>query len=129
MASLLIENLEKMLAAGRDGAMLRFGLGNAYLGAQQPEKAAEHLRQAVALDPGYSAAWKLLGKALAESGRLPEAREAYRQGIAAAEKKGDIQAAKEMKVFAKRIDKQLAAQEMPGPPLADRDASGMEGQQ
>ena len=58
--------------------------------------------------PRYSAAWKVLGKALHESGALTEAREAYREGIAAAEARGDIQAAKEMTVFARRIDKQLA---------------------
>ena len=61
-------------------------------------------------DPRYSAAWKLLGKAQSEAGALVEARETFRQGIAAAEATGDIQAAKEMTVFAKRIDKQLAAE-------------------
>ena len=57
----------------------------------------------------YSAAWKLLGRALSDDGRAPEALEAYRSGIAAAEKKGDKQAGKEMAVFAKRIEKVLAA--------------------
>jgi hypothetical protein len=30
MSSVQIQNLEKLLAAGKDGALLRFGLGNAY---------------------------------------------------------------------------------------------------
>ena len=64
----------------------------------------------MAFDPRYSAAWKLLGKAESEAGLLIEARATYRQGIAAAEARGDIQAAKEMTVFAKRIDKQLAVE-------------------
>lgn len=99
----LIENFEKLLAAGTDNAMLRFGLGNAYLGAGQPAAAAEHLARAVTHDPAYSAAWKLYGKALAELGRVDAARDAYERGIAAAEARGDVQAAKEMRVFRKRL--------------------------
>lgn len=100
----IVENLEAMLAAGKEDALLRFSLGNAYL-KEQPALAAEHLGRAVALDPGYSAAWKIYGKALAADGREDEAKDAYRSGIAAAERKGDIQAAKEMKVFLRRLEK------------------------
>ena len=101
------EALEKLLAAGRDNALLRFGLGNAYLAQGAHDEAIVHLRHALAFDPGYSAAWKLLGRALALAGRQAEALEAYRSGMAAAEKKGDKQALKEMQVFARRIEKQL----------------------
>jgi len=99
----LTENLEKMLAAGTDNALLRFGLGNAYLHANDPERAVGHLRRAVEHDPGYSAAWKLLGKALTQLERLEEAATAYEAGIRQAEAKGDLQAAKEMRVFLKRL--------------------------
>ncbi|MDX1434717.1 MAG: tetratricopeptide repeat protein [Gammaproteobacteria bacterium] len=101
----LIERFEAMLAEGKDSAMLRFGLGNAYLGEQRPEEAAKHLAAALELDPEYSAAWKLYGKALAASGRDDEAREAYRSGIAAAERRGDVQAAREMRVFLRRLER------------------------
>jgi len=94
-----------MLAAGTDNALLRFGLGNAYLGRREFEKAAQHLRAAVEQDPHYSAAWKLLGKALAEAGRIQEAVTAYEQGMAVAQAKGDLQAAKEMGVFLRRLQK------------------------
>lgn len=105
----LIGNLEKLLDTPRDGALLRFSLGNEYLKAGDVSKAAVYLRDAVEKDPGYSAAWKLLGKALTETGKAAEALEAYRSGIAAAHKKGDKQAEKEMTVFARRIEKSLAA--------------------
>jgi cytochrome c-type biogenesis protein CcmH/NrfG len=59
-------------------------------------------------DGDYSAAWKLLGKALAESGDADGAAAAYRNGIAAAERRGDKQAAKEMTVFLRRLDKPAA---------------------
>ena len=103
------ERFEALLASGKDGALLRFGLGMHYLKAGDAERAAQHLRRAVEQDPTYSAAWKLLGKALADSGANAEAMEAYRSGIAAAEARGDKQAAKEMTVFLRRLEKTPSA--------------------
>ncbi len=101
----IIDNLEAMLARGQDTALLRYSLGGEYLKVDQFDKAAEHLRQAVAKDPKYSAAWKLLGKALADAGNKDEAIKAYEDGIKVAEEKGDKQAAKEMTVFLRRLQK------------------------
>lgn len=98
-----VDNLEAMLARGQDSALLRYGLGGEYLKTGESEKAIEHLRQAVTLDPTYSAAWKLLGKALAKSGRADEAVKAYEDGIRVAEARGDKQTVKEMAVFLKRL--------------------------
>lgn len=101
----MIEKLEALLAAGQDSAMLRFGLGNAYLRQGDYPRAAQHLRQAVSLNPRYSAAWKGYGKALAELGRIEEASAAYQSGIAAAQQNGDVQSAREMTVFLRRLTK------------------------
>lgn len=101
----MIEKLEAMLGSGQDSALLRFSLGTAYLKQQNIEQATLHLEQAVRQDPEYSAAWKAYGKALAGLGRMDAARQAYQAGIAVAEKNGDIQAVKEMRVFLKRIQK------------------------
>jgi Tfp pilus assembly protein PilF len=103
--SKLIENLNKMLMQGRDSALLRYGLGTEYLKQGEARTAVIHLREAVRMDPRYSAAWKMLGQALADTGADLEAAEAYREGISAAEARGDIQAAKEMRVFLKRIER------------------------
>jgi Tfp pilus assembly protein PilF len=100
-----IESLESLLARGQDSALLRFGLAQEYLKRNQLGKAVEHLRQAVGKDAGYSAAWKLLGKALADAGYTDDARRAYESGIRAAQEKGDVQAAKEMGVFLKKLSK------------------------
>jgi len=97
-----IENLEKLLAKGPDSPLLRFSLGNAYL-AGDPEKAAEHFKAALALDPSYVAAWKLLGQALVACGNPEEAKAVYSEGIVTAEVSGQVQAAKEMRVFLKRL--------------------------
>jgi len=105
MAVSPLPGLLKILAAGRDDALLRFSLGNEYLKAGDAREAAEHLRAALRHDPNYSAAWKLLGKALEESSADDEALAAYREGIRVAEGKGDKQAAKEMTVFARRLER------------------------
>lgn len=103
----IIANLEGLLAKGQDTALLRFSLGGAYFKQGDFARAAEHLAAAVAMDPQYSAAWKLYGRALADSGRPQQALEAFDRGIEVAEDKGDIQAAKEMRVFRKRAHKAL----------------------
>ncbi len=101
----IIANFEAMLAKGQDNVMLRFGLGNAYLKEKEFVTAAMHFAKALEFDPNYSAAWKGYGKALAENKQIQEAIDVYTQGIAVAEKKGDKQAAKEMTVFLKRLQK------------------------
>jgi Tfp pilus assembly protein PilF len=100
-----VQRFEALLAAGKDNALLRFSLGMQYLNAKQAAQAEQHLRRAVAMDPAYSAAWKLLGRALEQQERTADAIDAYRHGIEAAEKRGDKQAAKEMGVFLRRLEK------------------------
>jgi predicted Zn-dependent protease len=109
MTSSTLANLLKLVGTARDGALLRFSLGNEYLKSGQPEQAVLQFQAAVERDSGYSAAWKLLGKSLRELGRKNEALQAWRSGIAAAEAKGDKQAGKEMAVFVKRLEKELSA--------------------
>ena len=99
------EALEKMLTKGMDNALLRFGLGKAHLDGGNAVQAAEHLQRCVEFDPGYSAAWKLLGKALQAEGNTEAARQAWQQGLKAAQAKGDKQAEKEMSVFLRKLDK------------------------
>ena len=105
----MIDNFEKMLAAGQDSALLRYSLGTAYQKAGEPERALDHLASAAEQDPGYSAAWKIYGKLLVEVERLDEAISAFETGISVADEKGDVQAAKEMRVFLKRANKAKTA--------------------
>jgi len=101
----MISELEKLLGTPRDGALLRYSLGLEHAKAGNSARAIEYLRDAVARDPLYSAAWKALGKALSDVSPH-EALVAYEQGIAAAQQRGDRQAEKEMTVFAKRLRKE-----------------------
>ena len=107
----MLESLEKMLAKGVDNSLLRFGLGDACLKDGDAAQAALHLAQATVQQPGYSAAWKLLGKALHQLGRQDEAQAAWTTGVTVAQQQGDLQAVKEMMVFLKRLQKQQQAAE------------------
>ncbi|HUW97905.1 MAG TPA: hypothetical protein VMV40_03545 [Acidiferrobacter sp.] len=100
-----IKSMENMLARGQDSLLLRFGLGGEYLRGEDYERAIIHLRAALAFNPRHTAAWKLLGAALTGSGQIAAAQTAYEEGIKAAEAAGHIQAAKEMRVFLKRLTK------------------------
>ena len=100
-----LQSFERMLAAGRDSALLRYSIGNEHAKAAQWAQAAAALERAVTLDPTYTAAWKLYAKALAQAGRSADALDAYRRGIVVARQKGDRQAEKEMTVFARRLEK------------------------
>ncbi len=95
--------LEKLLAGGQDNALLRYTLGSLCLKERDFRSAAEHLERALQMDGQHSASWKLYGKALTGLERSQEAIAAYDKGIAVAESKGDVQAAKEMRVFRKRL--------------------------
>lgn len=106
--SAALRNFERMLASGRDSALLRYSIGNEYAKANEWPAAIDALAEAVALDPTYTAAWKLYAKALDQAGRRAEALDAYRRGIVIARQKGDRQAEKEMTVFARRIERALA---------------------
>lgn len=101
-----IERLEQLLANGRDDQLLRFSLGSDCLQAGRFNEAIEHLSKAVVHNQNYSAAYKLLGKAHAENSDITSAKVAYKEGIESAERAGDKQAAKEMRVFLRRLEKE-----------------------
>jgi predicted Zn-dependent protease len=101
----LTANLEALLAKGGDSPALRFALATRYLDAGDAAAAVRHATAALALDAEYSAAWKLLGRAQEASGDFAAAAATYRRGIEVADRRGDRQAAKDMRVFHKRLEK------------------------
>jgi len=109
-----VAKLEALLAKGPETALLRYSLGNEYLKLGDLDRAIAHLAAATRLDPRYSAAWKLHGKALQAAQRPAEAIAVLAQGLQIAEERGDIQAAKEMRVFHRRALKELEAAPLTG---------------
>ncbi len=101
----LRENLQRMLERGQDSPLLRFALGQECLKGGDLVAAVDHLRQAVDQNPRYSAAWRALGQAHERAGSPDRAAEVYERGIVAAREAGDVQAAKEMTVFLRRLRK------------------------
>jgi len=102
----VLDRLEALLAAGQDTPALRFALASGYLRAGDAERAIEHAGFAVAQEPNYSAAWRLLGQAEVLAGRHADAALSFERGIAVARAAGDRQVEKEMQVFLRRLEKQ-----------------------
>jgi uncharacterized protein HemY len=100
--------LEQMLAQGNDSSLLRYTLGSACLKEGLLEQAVEHIEAAIGQDAEHSASWKAYGKALTRLSHIEEAITAYERGISVADERGDVQAAKEMKVFLKRLKQDTA---------------------
>lgn len=105
MSAALIASLRQQGDGPRDGALLRFSLGNALHADGELLTAIDELRRALTFDPDYSAAWKLLGKLCLETDQPDAAADAWRKGIDAAARRGDKQAEKEMVVFLRRLHK------------------------
>ncbi|MEF8792373.1 tetratricopeptide repeat protein [Thiohalorhabdus sp.] len=95
----------KMLDSGQDGPLLRYSIGLELLYADRPSEALPHLQECLSQSPDYSAAYKALAQAQDEIGDPEACRETLDTGIDRAEANGDRQAAKEMAVFRKRLDK------------------------
>ena len=108
MDSETLAKLRKQVGGPRDGALLRASIGNSLLASNDVEEAAPEFRAALGFDVNYSAAWKMLGRALTEANDPAGAIEAYERGIAVANQRGDNQAAKEMQVFLRRLQKSQA---------------------
>ncbi|MFK2878131.1 hypothetical protein [Rhodanobacter hydrolyticus] len=103
----LIASLRSQCNGPRDGALLRYALGDALLDMGDAAGAAAEFRHALRFDARYSAAWKLLGKACLSLDDRAGAAEAWRHGIAVAQARGDKQAEKEMAVFLRRAEREM----------------------
>ena len=101
----MLDKLEAMLAGGQDSASLRFALATGYFRQGDTERAIEHARVAVTVEPDYSAAWRLLGQAQAAAGLSADAAASFERGIQVAKQAGDRQVEKEMQVFLRRLAK------------------------
>jgi len=100
-----IQQLENLVKQNPQNALMHYTLGIEYLRKGKKRKAINILKKTIAIDREYSAAYRELGKALVESNMKPEAVDIFNKGIAVAEERGDIQTAREMQVFLKRISK------------------------
>lgn len=101
----ITEGLEAKLKNDEDSPLLRFGLGSAYFHGKEYDKAIVHLEVCIIQDPSYSAAYKLLGRSLAETGAFDKARSVFETGLQIASAKGDKQVEREINSFLRKLDK------------------------
>lgn len=88
MAESRIEVFRKMLAADAANTAVRFGLANELLKLERFEEAAAELQMYLQQANDQGNAYGKLAQALERLGRTDEARAAYEQGIAAANRHG-----------------------------------------
>ncbi|MFQ6616311.1 MAG: tetratricopeptide repeat protein [Fidelibacterota bacterium] len=98
-----IDRIKELLEYYPDDVLLLITLGRGYMQQGQYREAEEAFLRAVDLDPAYSVAYRYLAQAYEKSGNVTGAAETYEHGIRVARGQGDMQAAKEMKVFLKRL--------------------------
>ncbi|MEW6324412.1 MAG: hypothetical protein AB1515_03390 [Nitrospirota bacterium] len=106
MASPRIQQLEKILALDPADPSTHFGLGKAYGEEEQWEPSAAAYRQAIALQPDYTAAYEGLSQALRALGRTEELRTILEEGIAVGEKTGDHIPTEKMRARLHRLNKE-----------------------
>jgi tetratricopeptide (TPR) repeat protein len=96
MANTRLEALKSMVALNPADSFSRYGLAMEYRNSGDAEAAVGEFRALIAADPGYAYAYFHGGQTLERLGRPEEARELYRQGIEAAQRKGDKHARSEL---------------------------------
>ena len=84
MTSSRIEALKAMVAQDPADETLHYMLGNEYFKAQMDEESVAAFRQYLTMVDDEGAVYRMLAQALERLGRVDEARQAYRDGVAAA---------------------------------------------
>ena len=91
-----LNKLLTMLEREPRDAFLLYGVALEYKKMNEPTKAVEFLDRVIAVDPGYCYAYHQKGLTFESTGDLESAKRAYRDGISAAQRKGDAHAAEEI---------------------------------
>ncbi|MDQ3316810.1 MAG: tetratricopeptide repeat protein [Actinomycetota bacterium] len=104
------EMFRKLLQRDEKNPMVLYSLGNELFKEGNHAEARDHLKRAVEQKPDYSVAYRTLGRAHFELGEDAEARRVFDEGRQVAEANGDLQTAKEIEVFKRRLEKRGAGE-------------------
>lgn len=88
--------MRQLLVQDPGSSFARYGLAMAYVQQSEFEKAIAEFEALLARDPGYAAAYYHGGQTFEKLGRLDEARDSYRRGLAVVRDphvRGELQAA------------------------------------
>ncbi|MGH9970473.1 MAG: tetratricopeptide repeat protein [Pyrinomonadaceae bacterium] len=94
-----IEIFNAMLGEQPENAMVWYGLASEQYKLEHWAEAAKSLRQVVSPNPDYTAAYQMLGTALAKVNDLTGAQQAWRDGIEAAGRTGAWKAGQHMQAL------------------------------
>ena len=94
-----IETFTAMLVDQPENAMIWYGLASEQFKLENWAEAAKSLRQVVNLNADYTAAYQMLGTALANMEDLAGAQQAWRNGIEAAGRTGAWKAGQHMQAL------------------------------
>ena len=98
------EMLEEFLAADPADVFSRYALALELEKEQRATDAIAALREVIARDSGYVAAYSRLGRLLARAGETTEAREVYRTGLDVAAKANDRRTRDEIQEAIEALD-------------------------
>ena len=93
------QQIEEMLAEDPNDPFLRYGLAMEHVSTGDDLSAVNCLQELIAVAPDYVPAYQQLGQTLVRQGRPVEARQAWRRGVEAAQKTGNLHARDEMQGF------------------------------
>lgn len=96
MSQTRIEAFVLMAQDQPDNEMIWYGLANEYSKIESWQQAADAARQVIRIKADYTAAYQLLGTALAKQGELEEARRVWTEGVAVAARTGAWKAGQHM---------------------------------
>jgi thioredoxin-like negative regulator of GroEL len=96
--------LEEFVAQDPDDSFSRYALALEFEKEGRVEDALPQLREVIARDPSYVAAYYQLGKLLAQVGQIEEARDVYRRGLDPAIASEDQRARSEMQEALDNLD-------------------------
>ena len=100
-----MNEIKELLKIYPQDVILLMSLTQAYMDIQDYKNAILTSREILQINPHYSVVYRILGGALVETKEFTDAIKTYKKGILVAEKNGDLQVAKEMKVFLRRLEK------------------------
>ena len=98
------EILEEFLLQDPSDSFSRYALALELEKENRVSDAVPQLREVIARDPGLVAAYQQLGRLLAQSGSVDEARETYKKGVAVASAANDQRARSEMQLALDMLD-------------------------
>lgn len=91
-----MQKLQAMLDKSPQDTFLLYGLGMEHKKMGDSARAVEYFDRVIQIDPGYCYAYHQRGLVHESTGDLEAARRSYREGIAAAGRKGDAHAGEEI---------------------------------